>query len=199
MAKYGFSTTIPYGTEMFEVTGVEYCEWEDGLESVDDTDINGIEWVTYDFLINNGYFVSKPKNERPITAEQAEQAKPKKLANKGKTKTETTTKSRNPGATAQAEAFDNSISTLVSGATREPVWTQSRIFAERDKLLREREKITSIKEKALGQKIIEQQIIERFRAEPQTSGTDFASIVAVILVILMIMGGAVLGLVSVLT
>jgi hypothetical protein len=124
MANYGFSTTIPYGVENFEMTGTEYCEWEDALEAAGD-DFDAKEWATFDFLISKGYLVTAPKTPRP---------------DKGKPKTTTVT-----------------VKPLViSGESREPTWTQSRILSERDKLLKERERITRLKEEALEAKIREQ-------------------------------------------
>lgn len=70
MANYGFSATVPYGNENYEMTGTEFCEWEDALEAVGD-DFNAKEWATFDFLISKGYIVTAPKHPRP------ERGKPK--------------------------------------------------------------------------------------------------------------------------
>ena len=117
-----------------------------------------MEWATYDFLIGNGYFVSQPKGERPKAETKTKDTK-KKVAT---VKPEAV---RSPGIRGVPDGFDN----LIEGATREPVWTQSRIFQERDKLLREREKIQIMKEKALDQKIVEQQILERLKLQERGS------------------------------
>lgn len=148
MAKYGFSTTIPYGSEMYEVTGEEYCEWEDALEKVGGSG-PASEWATFDVLINNGYFVEKPKSERPAVGN------PEVLAGT----------SRKPG-----KAKKDASAAVISGESREPVWTQSRILAERDKLLTQREKITTLKEKALSTKISSQQFDEQIRLVEKTGG-----------------------------
>ena len=155
---YGFSTAIPYGTDIFEVTGTEYCEWEDALEKAG-SDSNAMEWATYDFLIGNGYFVSQPKGDRPKAGEKAS----KKADKKAETLKPQGVMS--PGIRGVPDGFDS----IIECATREPVWTQSRIFQERDKLLREREKIQVMKEKALDQKIVEQQLLERLKLQERGS------------------------------
>lgn len=176
MANYGFSTTIPYGTDLHEVTGIEYCAWEDALDKAGD-DTNAMEWATFDTLISFGYFVSQPKVERPITEEQ-KAAEPKGKAKRTRKGAAAAT-SRIPGPVVEETddiTYDNTLTNLVTGASREPVWTQSRILTERDKLLREREKITTIKEKALAQKILEMQILKRIPVEV-TSGVDILYLV----------------------
>lgn len=170
MAKYGFSTTIPYGSDLFEVTGVEYCQWEDALEGIDEGDNNAIEWATYDVLMNNGYLVSEPDGKRPNTEK-----------NEKTTKTTKTAKTKRGGGenVVDTASLVTGEPKLVSGETREPVWTQSRILAERDKLLREREKIFNLKEKALTQKIVEQQVYERLVQEEKADSytiKDYAAI-----------------------
>jgi len=132
MGKYGFSTAIPYGTDIFEVTGTEFCEWEDALEKAN-SEPNAMEWATYDVLINNGYFVSQPKNPRPTEAE------------KEKAKEDKEERDRNPG-------IRDGLN-LISGNTREPVWTQSRILTERDKLVKEKERILELKQAAFDRKL----------------------------------------------
>lgn len=172
---YGFSTAIPYGTDIFEVTGTEYCEWEDALEKAG-SDSNAMEWATYDFLINNGYFVSTPSGARPKPEGDAGVS-----GTKGKKVTAETTGGSagvrpvavtRPGIRGVPDGFDN----LVSGYTREPVWTQSRIFQERDRLLREREKIQQAKEKALEQKIVEQQLLEILYSKPKNFPTTQSAV-----------------------
>lgn len=170
MAKYGFSTAIPYGTDIFEVDGIEYCQWEDALERAGNDPI-AMEWATYDVLIDNGYLVSAPSGERPATG-----------GNKTAKGTKTTPKNKSsgsglvggavgsPGIRGVPDGFN-----LVEGNTREPVWTQSRILIERDKLLKERERIQEIKEKKLEQKIIEQQLLERYKQKERASPFTFAS------------------------
>ena len=164
MGKYGFSTAIPYGTDIFEVTGTEYCEWEDALERANG-DSDAMEWNTYDFLINNGYLVSAPSSERPATGGDKE-----KSGSKGSPKNKSSGSGlvggavSSPGIRGVPDGF-----TLIEGNTREPTWTQSRILTERDKLLKERERIQEIKEKKLEQKIIEQQLLERYKQKERTS------------------------------
>lgn len=149
--KYGMSATIPYGIDSFEVTGIEYCAWEDSLEKCNDG--AGKEWATYDFLISLGHFVSKPKSARP-SGETA--AKPKAKA------------AVNPGIRdvfRPAQTF--------SGEAREPEWTQSKILTERGKLLTEREKIHGIKDEALQAKIREQAWIDQCRKQVNTIDLHF--------------------------
>lgn len=152
MAKYGFSTAIPYGTDIFEVTGVEYCEWEDALEKCDGNSL-AMEWATYDVLINNGYFVSEPKEPRPAPVETGTKENVvvlKPLAGEGQTNKDRSPPGGfvNPGIRDVPDGF-----TLISGDSREPAWSQSRILIERDKLLKERERIASLKEEALQARI----------------------------------------------
>lgn len=183
MAKYGFSTTIPYGSDLFEVTGVEFCEWEDALEKCPEGDTNAMAWATYDVLMNNGYLVSQPTGERPIT-EPEEKAKPKGRAagSKRKVKAAAAATTRNPGLLPANDGFD-AVLNYVAGETREPIWTQSRILTERDRLLREREKIAAIKEKALNQKILEQQILERAKQTEAHSSADMGYILGGIVIV----------------
>ena len=142
-----FSTTIFYGTESYEVTGVEYCEWEDKIGGL--TDINAMAWVTYDFLMDKGYLVAEPKEPRPHS--------PPTTANMGTPVT----------------ALGANI-----GASREPVWSQSRILNERAKLLKEREKILDIRERALEKKI--------HNTVPQTDYVGiFITLGALLLVVIM--------------
>lgn len=155
MAKYGFSAAIPYGSDIFEVTGTEYCEWEEALEKAGD-DPNAMEWATYDFLIRNGYFVNAPKSERTQTVEVADESKPN-------------------GVNSQTRRIPDEFGQFIEGASREPTWTQSRILTERDKLLREREKIQTLKEKALEKKIIEQQLTERMKKQEKVSPIESLS------------------------
>jgi hypothetical protein len=170
MGKYGFSTAIPYGTDIFEVTGTEYCEWEDALERANG-DSDAMEWNTYDFLINNGYLVSAPSSERPATGGDKE-----KSGSKGSPKNKPSGSDlvggavSSPGILGVPDGF-----TLIEGNTREPTWTQSRILAERDKLLKERERIQEIKEKKLEQKIVEQQLLERLKQKERGSPLSFGS------------------------
>lgn len=169
MAKYGFSTAIPYGTDLFEFTGVEYCEWEDALERAEDSDA-GREWATYDFLFEKGYFVQEPKIPRPQPAAPRPKQEKKNGDNGGVV---------SPGI--------RDVPNLITGDAREPVWTQSRILLERDKLLKEREKILTIKEKALAQKVLEQQILERVRGENTKSTSEVFYTVAGAFIIISIL------------
>lgn len=192
MAKYGFSTTVPYGTDLFEVTGTEYCEWEDALEKTDG-DSNAMEWATYDFLINNGYLVSAPTSERPKPkGKQGVQSKT--TGAKGKASQSDIDEAErartrgvaSPGIRGVPDGFD-----LISGESREPTWTQSRILTERDKLLKERERIFELKEKALNQKIIEQQLIDKYKPkQPDDMGNQvfYTSVGIVTVVILFYLG-----------
>lgn len=159
MAKYGFSTAIPYGTDIFEVTGTEFCEWEDALEKCNGDSL-ATEWATYDVLINNGYLVSQPTEARPVPeAPETKQGKTKASGQSTKSKTQEGDSS--PGIRDIPDGFN-----IIDGRSREPVWTQSRILSERDKLLKERERIHELKEKALEQKILEQQLIDKYKTEP---------------------------------
>lgn len=130
MANYGFSAHIPYGTESFPVDGVQYCEWEDSIEKCK-TD-EEVEWATYDYLISRGYFVSKPKSTKPATA-----GRPAGVV----TGYETIPPIETPRETAYIAP--------------EPAWTPSKILAERDKLLRERERIQAVKEQAFHAKMFQ--------------------------------------------
>jgi len=188
MAKYGFSTAIPYGTDIFEVTGTEFCEWEDALEKADG-DSDAMEWATYDFLINNGYLVSAPTCERP--SERGKSERNKKGKGKNSTKEGTTPTGTkpvgvmSPGIRGVPDGFD-----LISGESREPIWTQSRILTERDKLLKEREKILDIKEKALNQKVVEQQLVERFAGKQKNPPMNKIEQTAwIVIFILFVVGG----------
>lgn len=118
--------SIPYGDkgEHIEVTEAEYSVWEDRLSEVPVT-IDWYEWTTYDFLMAQGYFCSKPKCPRPTleTPKEEEAAVPTGKPNMG------------------LDAPDL--------PTWEPSWSQSKILSERDKLLKEREKAMDIREKKM--------------------------------------------------
>lgn len=149
MANYGFSSAIPYGTDMFEVTGVELCEWEDALENAGDDSI-AREWVTYDFLINNGYFVSAPSDVRPTAGgDKKTGTESQKSSSKTGRVVLTPEVVASPGIRGVPDDYN-----LIEGKTREPIWTQARILSEREKLLRERERIFELKRKSLNEKII---------------------------------------------
>jgi hypothetical protein len=186
MAKYGFTTAIPYGNDMVEVTGAEYCEWEDALEKVGD-DTNGLNWATYDFLLDKGYLVSEPLLPRPsaIAQERAETKRTKESKGKiGAVEQRLSEVVESPGIRGIPDGLN-----YVSGESREPVWTQSRILAEQRKVLAEREKILVTKEKALEQKVSVQQILEVERAKgnaPHTPSEVFY-IIAGVLVIAMVL------------
>ena len=184
MAKYGFSTAIPYGTDIFEVTGVEYCEWEDALEKCNGDSL-AMEWATYDVLINNGYLVSQPTEERPAPEAPETTKRGKKKAAGQTTKSRTQAGDSSPGFRDIPDGFN-----VIDGRSREPVWTQSRILSERDKLLKERERIHALKEQALEHKIIKQQIYERVKAQEEakskTAPLDWAYIAGGVVVTLFI-------------
>lgn len=162
MANYGFSTTVPYGTDLFEVTGTEYLEWQEALEGCDEGDTNAMDWVTYDFLIRNGYFVKAPAIERPKSEAEGE--------DKGKVKLETEFERRlRLGAEGGSVGFRESQGErVISGEAREPAWTPSKILSERDKLLRERERAAKLKEEALQARIRDQQWREWNKRQNQT-------------------------------
>jgi hypothetical protein len=137
-----------YGDKEYDVTGVEYCEWEDKVKLNPDDPVHA-EWCAYDVLIGAGYFISPPTMPRPTK--------------KGK--------AGEPATEYILPASYAPNATNVSGEAREPLWTQSRILLERDKLLKEREKMLDIKESALKQKINETQILINQVAKPPASST----------------------------
>jgi len=185
MAKYGFTTTIPYGKDLFEVTGMEYCQWEDALESVDETDTNAADWATYDVLMNNGYLVSQPKEGRPVIGKTIETKAEGKTKVKGKAKAKATV---NPVLDIDTTGFG-----IVSGETREPAWTPSRILAERTRLLKEREVIAKLKDNALTRKIQNFRDEQRQVANPTNVYNDgseaFYTAVGVIVVLVILFLG----------
>jgi len=129
---------IPYGLDIFEVDDSIMSEWGDALERVG-SDSNAMEWATYDVLIGNGYFVSQPKEPRPANPDPAKVLEERERA-----------RNEDPG-------FRDLPHNYPPDSSREPLWTQSRILAERDKLLREREKVAKLKEDALQAKIKQMQ------------------------------------------
>ena len=166
MGKRGFNTTIPYGTDLHEVTQLEYDAWDNAIGACDGSP-EGVEWATYDILIGQGYFVSKPTCKRPSAEEQKEQGT-----------------SRTPGFTGQNYGGQFNGET---GAW-EPVWTQSRILAERDKLLKQQEKILATREKAFAQKVLEQRLSENARnGSTEMDSTNMAYAVLGGLLILIIL------------
>ena len=126
MARLGYVATIPYQGEKFEVTGVEFCEWEDTLRDYKTDEEQ--ENFTYEFLLENGYFVSRPKPKserhgiRDVTEETENETKP-----------------------APVRTANN----------REKDWTPSKILAEKKKLLIEREKILKLKEDTFNKKVLQ--------------------------------------------
>lgn len=135
MSKIGYVATIPYQGKSYEVTGVEFCEWEDILlDSKGDENIK--EQLTYEFLFENGYFVSKPK--------QIKIKKTKNGLTDGTDSVESPTDGKKDG-----KKDDNTV----SGNHREPAWTPSKILAEKKKLIAEREKILKLKETAFDKKV----------------------------------------------
>lgn len=127
---------VPYGKDMFDVDGLEFCQWEDMMDTTGGDPV-AIQWGTYDFLIGLGYFISEPSVPRPDTNIPANTA------------------GRAGDTDVMSPGFRDSLTSLqtVASSTREPIWTQSKILAERDKLLKEREKMLNIKEAALQRKI----------------------------------------------
>jgi hypothetical protein len=67
--KTGMTSTIPYGTEFYELTGLEYCELEDLLDAIPENDINAYEQVVYRFLQSKGYDVSPPAKTARVNTE----------------------------------------------------------------------------------------------------------------------------------
>lgn len=55
------ATSIPYGNETYELTGIEYCELEDLLEAIPADDTVAYEQVVYAFLCEHGYEVEPPE------------------------------------------------------------------------------------------------------------------------------------------
>lgn len=155
------TNNVPYGKEMYEVEGLEFCEWEDMMDTTGGDPV-AIQWVTYDFLIGLGYFVSEPSSPRPVVS-----SAPADTAGVSRKAKVVDTDVMSPG-------FRDSLTNLetVASAAREPIWTQSKILAERAKLLKEREQMLSIKEAALQKKIE--------NSKSKESGTSFLGWVLVL-------------------
>lgn len=115
---------ILYNGELYEDfdTG-EYTEWEDNLDHIignTKAERDASEaWITYDFLISKGHFVSQPTDPRPV--ENVEES-PKPII---------------------------PPNTPRSRQKREPQWTQSQMLRERERILKEKEKLFDNKRKAV--------------------------------------------------
>lgn len=162
MAKlpYGMATAVPYDKELYEVTGVEYCAWEDALEACGD-DEDAKQWATFDLLMGLGHFVSQPKCERPTKAEGI----PRDAAEQQT--------AVNPG------VRDLPYTTIA----RDESWTQAKILTERNKLVTEREKILKIKEEALKKKVTQTMLGDKAPYNDKAIGC-FVMAVALILIAL---------------
>jgi len=71
----GIGISIPYGTELYEVSGVEFCEWEDKLDlsAKYPDEALAADWITYRYLNSLGYTVSEPNRKElaPLTLKGA--------------------------------------------------------------------------------------------------------------------------------
>jgi hypothetical protein len=63
--KIGMVSSIPYGRDVYELSGVEYCELEDRLEAIAEDDTEGYERVVCQFLREHGYEVEAPESIKP--------------------------------------------------------------------------------------------------------------------------------------
>lgn len=119
--QHGTITQVEYQGAEFAIGGMEFVEIEDKIAAIENAfgvpDAEkeaAIEWVTYNVLFNAGHFVSKPKVAEPnlskvFTGEQS------------------------------SDMPNDNIASPIQPSAREPAWTQSRILAEREKLITRRE------------------------------------------------------------
>lgn len=168
------NTSIVYQNELYDVDGIEYCEWEDSLDKVvgttEEEQKASYDWITYRFLISKGIFVSEPTSAEPVGE---------------------------PAETAPKHEYtwpDTSI-------PREDKWTQHRLYLEREKLLKAKELWLRQEEAAFYQKLQEkyEQPNKQFyhpNGAPY-SKTDYAgslvSLAIIILVLLSVVFMCVMG------
>lgn len=160
MGKSGFTTTIPYGNELHEVTALEYEAWNDALLACDGSS-DAMEWATYDLLTSQGYFISKPKCNRPILVD-----------------TRGTNQNSGFGSNVSGGEFNG------QSGVWEPEWTQSRLLSERAKLLKERENLFNVRKQALDEKIIaHMEAVKNLRTDPSERVNQIIGFIIIFMVI----------------
>jgi hypothetical protein len=145
MSTFQTTTDVVYQDETYSVGGICYIELEDKLEALEkviglsesERDA-AIEWITYNALMAEGIFVSKPKMPEPDLA-----------------KTYTTE---------EEEELNASIPTQ---PPQETIWSQSKILLEKEKLLRKEAALLKKERELFEQEKRNERTIKSVNAPPK--------------------------------